>query len=494
MRRFFALSLATILAAYSPTAVSAGEIEVGGAGSVSHLPGMLTEKVRQDGIQRALEDALLRAVTQSITETQLMAHQQTITRDLLPIASSMATTYAVQSEQKSLRQHTVVLAATFDEDKLRSNLEGLGISMDVRSRRSVAVVIDEYFSVDLPPTTEPMVQKVTERTTTQSRGQVEMPGYMMGGEGDSIQSAILAAQTGASSGANIEGGGGDAMGLLPSSYTDPGSDISTYFQSQREKKFEEKVVEYFPPAVIERPRANPSSAAGITAHLLDRDVRVIDSTRIASIRTSILGDSGLLASVVADPATLSRRTAKAGAMADSDAVLVGTTAIIYMGTSGTKHKCEASLTARIVDTSTGDILATISETEVGLANSSEGAAEAAGKRLGDAVGEVLSAQLVDYYRKREAKGSEVTVTIVGVTSTANALKLTDLLGTVRGADDVQQRLFDRSSGLLVLTLTTTGKLAEVKMDALRTFYKDPALQGLEEETSLGAAWRFSLPQ
>ena len=55
-------------------------------------------------------------------------------------------------------------------------------------------------------------------------------------------------------------------------------------------------------------------------------------------------------------------------MADSDAVLVGTTAIVYMGTSGSKHKAEASLTARIVDTSTGDILATLSETEIGLAN------------------------------------------------------------------------------------------------------------------------------
>ena len=43
MRRIFALSFATLVAALSPAHVHAGEIEVGGAGSQSHLPALLTD-------------------------------------------------------------------------------------------------------------------------------------------------------------------------------------------------------------------------------------------------------------------------------------------------------------------------------------------------------------------------------------------------------------------------------------------------------------------
>jgi len=135
------------------------------------------------------------------------------------------------------------------------------------------------------------------------------------------------------------------------------------------------------------------SAAAIGAELLERDVRLIDAGQAAGVRDRLVGPGGLLLEVLSDPATLSSRAVQSGAMAGADAMMVGTTAIVYSGESAGRHKAEATIAVRIVDTATGDIVAYATMTEIGLGSNSEAAASAAAERLGAAVGEQLGEQL-----------------------------------------------------------------------------------------------------
>ncbi len=285
-----------------------------------------------------------------------------------------------------------------------------------------------------------------------------------------------------------------ATNILPEGFGPSGGDrpssSNDYYESKRTKQFEESVVEYFPQEIISRPRANPVSAAAIGSALLQRDVRLMDATQVASIRSEMIGDDGLLLSVLSDPVSISNRAMRIGAMSGTDAVLVGTTAIVYSGMSGSRHKAEATLAVRLVDTTTGDIVAYATATEVGLGSNSEAAANTAAERLGAGLGQDLGEQLFQYWRNRDEKGLEISVNLIGVTSTKLSLAISDAVGGVEGAKSVEQRVFDRTSGLLSYTVTTKRPLGEFKNDLLRALYTLPELNTLEEEASVGSNWNF----
>ena len=483
-RRLALLGAVSLGWALGPGA-EAGTLSAGGQGSAAFQKKKQSPGARDDALRAALQDAVRKALADKLTREQLLTYNEAIETQVLPLAKALVSRYSVVDERVRNKLWEVTVRAQVDEEMLMENLELIGFDMDVGSRRSVAVVIEEYYSSDLPPNGKPFVSRVTEREKSDSRHDVEVPGHLLTAAGQAA--AAEAATTALPPATNLlpEGFGPSGTQGLP--LASPGED---YFESKRTKQFEERVVEYFPPEVIERPRPDPASAAAIGRALLERDVRLIDAGRAASIRDEMIGADGWLLPVLSDPVALSSRSMKLGAMAGTDAVMVGTTAIVYSGMSGARHKAEATLSVRIVDTSTGDIVAYTTATEVGLGTNSEAAASAAADRLGTRLGKEMGEQLFQYWRDRDEKGVEISLNMVGVTSTPTSLAIGDALKRVKGSKSVTQRFYDRTSGLLVLTVTTKRPLGEYKGDLLRALYEIPELQTMEEEASVGANWNL----
>ncbi len=486
MWRVFSMVSVLSFGLWTAAPAHAGDINVSGQGSKMYKKSKDVSAARDDALRAALQDAVRRALSDKLTPQQLIEHNATIESKVLPLAKALVSQYSIVDEKdtnKGNKIYEVVIKGVVDEDMLMENLDLVGFSMDVGSRRSIAVVIDEYFSNDLPPSNEPMMSKVTNRSKSDSRHDVEVPGHLLTAAGQ-LAAAEAAANTPAATNILPAGfgpsGGGNAMAST-------GND---YYESKRTKSFEESVVEYFPKEIIERPRPNPVSAAAIGTQLLERDVRLLDAGQVNTIRGGMVGDGGLLLPVLSDPVTLSNRAMKIGAMSGSDAIMVGTTAIIYSGDPGGRHKAEATLAVRVVDTTTGDIVAYGTSTEVGLGSNSEAAASAAAERLGAKVGKDLGEQLFQYWRNRDEKGLEISVNLVGITSTKLSLAISDAITAVDGAKGVNQRVFDRTSGLLMYTVTTKRPLGEFRNDLLRALYALPELDAMEEEASIGSNWNF----
>ena len=474
--------LPLMLGLVSPELAHADDIEVSGQGSVRYKK-RDQNVARDDALRKALQDAVRRALADKLTTEQMVQYERKINDQIMPVAKALVPRYDIVDERDHRKVYEVVVNAYVDGDLLQDNLDKIGFSMDVGSRRSIAVVIDEYFGNDLPPSNEPMVSKVTTTTTTDKGHEVRVPAHLLTAEGQEAEAAAVR-----------YGRKNQATPILPSGFGASPDAIAgvdnDYFEAKNTKQFQERVLEYFPAEVIRRPRANPVSAGSVSAQLLARDVRLMDGGRVADIRNTLVGTEGLLLPVLADPAELSRRAMKAGALAGTDAIMVGTTAIIYSGTSGARHKAEATLALRIVDTTTGDIVAYTTTTEVGLASNAEAAADAAADRLGQRVGKDLGEQLFQYWRNRDEKGLEISLNLVGIESTKLSIDVLDKIKGIDGAGGVEQRLFDRQSGLLSYTITTKRSLQDFKTDVLRALYTLPELASLEEEMSVGANWNF----
>jgi hypothetical protein len=472
--------LATLLACL-PVVAPAADPQVAGHGSTSYRRPGESDEACADALRRAVEDALHRALASKLTREQMEQYDPQIRTSILPIAQTIVASWTVVDQRDEDRTCEVTISARVDEAKLRENLDLIGFSMDVKSRRSVAVLIDEYFANDIPPTNEPMVSSVTERTKSDSRHDVEVPGYLLTAAGQKA-AAEVAKETPPATPILPPGFGPDGSG--------PSLSSDDYYESKRSKEFQERIVEYFPREVIQRPRTNPVSAASVSAALLARDVRLLDAGQVAGLRARLVGADGMLLSTIADPATLSTRATQAGAMIGADAMMIGTTAIIYSGDVGGQHKAEATLALRVVDTTTGDIVGYATFVEKGMGGNSEAAASAAAQRVGDAVGAYLGEQLFQYWKSRDEKGVEIQLNLVGVTSTRLSLTVSDALAQVKGAEDIEQRVFDRTSGVMSFTLTTKEPLGAFKSSVLRALYAIPELAGMEDEASIGSNWNL----
>lgn len=486
-----------------PSSVFAGEFPMAGQGSSSYKAKKDSMAAREDAISRAIADALAKALTSKVTRTQMEKFDTILQTQVYPTAKSFVERYEIVDEKNVDNTYSVVIKAYFDDDSLRANLDAVGFSMDVGSRRTVAVIIDEYFQNDLPPSNQPMVSRdSTTHSIDASYDHSVVADSAHAGQASSYDASSSAGSAAAAAAASASGRGGSAAasasaaasyqqsGVAASSSAEVSSSSFVAAEAADYNELYQHVTEYFPPAALSQPMTDPASAAAIGSRLLSRDVRLADAGMVSDIRTRIVGQDGLLLTALRDPTALSARAMSIGAGFGVDAIMVGTTFIVYDGEQGGRHQATASLAVRIVDTSTGDILGSAVQSIGGAAGDSRAAAMVAAQRLGTALGDQLGEQLFTYWKKRDEKGVEVSLRIVGVTSTRLTLALETALTGVEGASDVTQRAFDRTSGLAEYVVTTRRNLGEFRRDLLKALYTIPELANLEDESSVGTNWNF----
>lgn len=480
------LTLLLTLLLTLPSTVMAAEVALTGKGEASYTKKKDAMKAREDAIEDAIKKAVQKSLSKYVTPDVLAAKADEI-EVFLETAVAMVKRYEVVKEDDEKGTYSVILKAYVDEETLKGNLDSSGFSMDVGSRRTIAVLIDEYFAADAKPSNEPLVaEEITLNTVDTSRSSSHDQ------QNDVSESA--SSNSGSSSTEQAAARRGNEAAAYRADSSTSASEQSQFADKSSESKKESEsfssvnlsIKRYFPPEALRQPRSDPSSAAAITKRLLERDARMADAKVVSDMRQQFVGADGLFMTGIADPSASARKAMELGAKYASDAVMLGVTAIVYNGEKNGAHSATATLVIRIVDTVTGDIVATAVRSQSGSGTDSQTAASEAGRRLGDLLGQDLGEQLFSYWKKRDEKGIEVTVRIVGVTSTPVKLAASDILSAVKGVEGVEERVFDRANGLLEFVVTTRRPLKDFKSDLLRGLYAHDDFKKLEEEMSMGA--------
>jgi len=458
---------------------------------------------RADAIDAAIADAVRKALPDFMTRESLESNTDRLESELLPTAAALVLRTEVVSERDRDKSYSVVVRAWIDEQALADALDSMGISQAVGSRRTIAVVVDEYYAGDSAPSAEPMVSQELEINSV-NYGRTDTLDAYSSSDVDAGYQADVSAREKVSGTRNtrIEAGGAsgsDRIGVSGSARYD--DNTSAHYTSEADASIEARSEEAyssfamklktnFPPEALRQPRPDAASAAAISARLLGRDCRLADDRSVGEMRAALAGPDGILADLVADPAALSSKAATLGADYGVDAIMVGTTAIVYDGEQAGGHAATANLAVRIVDTATGDIVAYAVRNNSGLAGDSQSAATTAATRLGDLLGQDLGDQLFAYWKNRDEKGIEISLRILGIDSTRLNLLVGDLLAGVAGLEGLEQRVFDRDSGISEYVLTTRESPTAFKAAVLRQFYTNAAFESLEEELSIGSNWVF----
>ncbi len=513
-------------------AAQAEILELTGSGSASYKKKKDAMRAREDAIEAAIITAVRKGLQKFVSPDIYDKNKDTIENELLPTAVALVKSYDVISEKERDKTYTVIIKAKIDQGGLQSNLQSLGISQDVGSRKSIAILIQEYATGDYAPSNEPVVAEKIDIHTIDAGSQNNVQAssseqndvQAKSSSSESSRSSSRARASGSASrsgsvSASVRGRGGSASGSARSSsrasfsgssarsassssrdsasFSDNSSKSADFSDtsSTHHKEMKMSVTKYLPPEKMRQPRPDPVSAARIGSMLMKKDVRLVDADVLNKVRDGLVGQGGLLIDI--DNATLSRQALEMGSQYGFDAMMVGVTAITRddSNESGGQFAANATLAVRIVDAATGDIVAMEVSQQRGLGSTFNQSADASATRLGDILGKQLGDQLFQYWKKRAEKGFEITVRLkADALSTRLKIALSDALMGIEGAEDVSERIFDKANGIVEYTVTTKRQLTKFKNDMFRSLYSQSALENVEEEMSLGTNWNLVLKQ
>tara|TARA_Y100000758_G_C15699128_1_gene292593 strand:- start:80 stop:526 length:447 start_codon:yes stop_codon:yes gene_type:complete len=139
----------------------------------------------------------------------------------------------------------------------------------------------------------------------------------------------------------------------------------------------------------------------------------------------------------------------------------------------------------MVDATTGDIAASTTGSESGVGNSGKTSAQRSATRLGQILGNELTDGIVEYIKKREAKGYEYTIFLNGISSTRSKVRFIKVLKTLESSVETFERRFDRENQFLEIVVQYKGSIDEFKESFYEQIYEYDEFGGLEEEQSKG---------
>jgi hypothetical protein len=516
MRSIF-LALAVILSAV-PVMSLAGTAYVGhGEARVENKKKVLA--ARDLAYTAAVRDAVDKALRAYLSETAYQEGSVAISTQLLPAAVGYAKTTDIVDEVQEGEIYKITVRCDVDMDGLRDALRAVGVSTDVGTRRTIMVLVDEYFSADLAPDASPQVARILDV--------VDQKAVATEKSASSQSSAKATATAEASSAASHSEGAVDASYAAKAKMNIP--DVGSASQSESAKikgnwnesnsssaskasvqtasnsraqssyshadssRFEYHLTEYFPPEMMRRRQEQSACAAALSRELQARDVNLVDQAAVTNMRDRFVGPDGVLANFLSDDGKVREIAMAAASGYSADAAIIGCVSVIYNGVNDQGlHVSTANLAVKVCDASSGQILATAANSQSGVSSTAQSSAVVAAQRLGQLIGADLSEQLYSQFVRRDEKGSEITLHFRGVNDTRTKIILIREIKKVGDVADVTERVFDRPSGVLEVSLVYKGGVSRFKNDFLEKVIDVPELATIEEQTSLGQTLSFVL--
>ena len=354
----------------------------------------------------------------------------------------------------------ITYKVTINSDQLKNDLSALGIEFGMTSRKSVMLLMDEYFKPDQKPSATGAIKR--EEFKTEELDLDVLDKETMTGERSEYTS--------------------DEKESFESK-----EDYDSDFRMKKKRKRTKLVREYFPPDLEGFKQEQSSCAAEIQKAFLAKDVNVVDKAYTDKIRNEFLGKDGYLAEFLNDDSKLAELAMASSEQFNADILVIGVVNIIYNGISNGAEKSTANLVVKVIDASNGAVLGVETNSQAGVGFDALNSAKSSAKRLGQVIGPSLTDQLVSYFKKRDDKGYEYTIFLHGMSSTRSKVFFLKVLKNLEMTVSTNERRWDRKNKYLEVVVQYKGNTQDFKETFYEKIYEYDEFAGLEEEQSKGSS-------
>ncbi len=235
-------------------------------------------------------------------------------------------------------------------------------------------------------------------------------------------------------------------------------------------------------------------ASKISEELLAKKIELKSEDIIEQIRHELVGPDGNLSSLITgkNDDTKSELAAKMiSGQFKIDAVVFGTTKINYSGKDKSGFDvATASANIRVLDISTGKVLAAAISNETGIAKSKNEAFAAASRRLGSVLGPKITAELHSRWLNMLNEGAEYELIFKGNVDDKLKTEIFNSIKALNGMKKLVEKKWDKKESTLVLTANYKGKPGLLKQEIYNICTSKPELSGLREEIATGSGINY----
>ena len=415
--------------------------------------------------RNAAQNALLKEYNKILLEEDADKYKNLLISDIYPIAEGFITDKRILSQEiQSPGKLVLRFEMAIDAERFKSALEDIGVSFDVKSRKSVMILIEEFFKPDYIPSNKGALKKEVIKKET-----LDMKEY--------------------------------DKSIVTSEKSERISDKEEDFQSKDDidelymlemKREREKVVrEYFPPDLSGSKIEMSAALAEIGKLLLEKDVNIIDEEFTKQIRNEFLGSDGYLPDLILDEGKMAEFAASAREQFAADIVVIGCVNSVYNGeeiyNGKISHGTTSNLVVKMVDTSNGQILGYEQGSESAVGNAATVAAQRSSGEVGSLVGETLTNSMIEYIKDREKKGYEYVIFFKGsAINTKEKVYFIKLLRALEGTTNINERSWDKDSHTLEVWVSYKGSTDEFKESMFIEMWENPLFDYFEEAKSKGS--------
>jgi len=504
-------------------------------------------QARNQALLNARKDILLKSVKSDLTESDFEKVRSGLSdSSFLNLASGFIRNEVIANENVANKLYQITIRGEVDLELLRNEIKvRFRITSDTKSRKSVMLLIDEYFSADFVPESSRVSREETvyekkdiveddkdirRSGSNASHKRKKKSASYKGSENHDDQGSVkltknidVKSSNKLNASGNVSIDGDNASGKVSAStndsvkvnnnssasYSSKGSskvkaslatDVTDSKSSSHSSKnkthffkdqsvYEKKVVEYFPPDALKVKNPVPFVSALIENSMLKRDIKILDKSITEKLRNEVFGEKGLVNSFTSGDSTkLINAASKAGNEYGADMIVVGVNSIVDAGRSGNMFITKSSIALKIIDASTGEIIASYAYTQGGQSTAIQTSAKISAQRLGSIVGPEISEQFVEYWKKRVSRGFEFNITVVGLKSTRGKFMFKKIFKKLQAQEKIssfEERRFDKQQSIFELVVTSKMKITDFKDAFLEIVYEIPEYQNLEEESSRG---------
>ena len=415
--------------------------------------------------RNAAQNALLKEYNRMLIEDDAKKYKSLLVNDIFPVAEGFITDKRIMSQEIQAPGKLVLrFEMAIDVEKFKNALEDIGVSFDVKTRKSVMILIEEFFEPDYIPSNKGALKKEVIK-----KEKLDMEEY--------------------------------DKSIVTSEKSEHLSDKKEDFQSKEDidelymlkmKREREKVVrEYFPPDLSGSKIEMSAAMAEIGKLLLEKDVNIIDEEFTKQMRNEFLGPDGYLPDMMTDDSEIAKFASTAREKFAADIVVIGCVNSIYNGKESYKgksqHATTSNLVVKMVDTANGQVLGYEQGSESAVGNAATVAAQRSSGEVGVVIGETLTNSMFEYIKDREEKGYEYVIFFKGSSlNTKEKVYFLKLLRNLEGTTNINERTWDKNAHALEVWVSYKGSTDEFKETMFIEMWENPLFDYFEENKSKGS--------
>lgn len=205
------------------------------------------------------------------------------------------------------------------------------------------------------------------------------------------------------------------------------------------------------PKESQRKVDDPASAARVAELLLNRGFELVDAEMVKKLRES---EMATMDDLMNDGAAITRLAQQAAAEYGAEILVLGVGKIEPASLVGGRYTATATMTAKVVNASTGALMSQKQDSQSGVGISPEQARAAAGSRVGDAITPVLIDQVLQKWQGQANNGQDFIVKLYNVSSfVQQGMKFINGVKGVAGVTQAKKRAWDEKLKRLELDVT-----------------------------------------